>query len=65
MGHSAGAINIPISELGIRAPFDLDSSKQQQVDCSYFPKTLCDSALNTLRQAGFQAVGVNSGSVVQ
>jgi len=65
MGHLRQALSIPLEELLIRAPWELERSKLQVVDCSYFTKHRCNRSVNILVDAGFKAAALNAGSIVQ
>jgi rhodanese-related sulfurtransferase len=52
-GHLAGAINIPVDELTVRARMELDPKKPHVIDCTQEERPRCDRAVATLRRAGF------------
>lgn len=65
MGHVPGAVNIPMEELVVRAPWELDRGRVQVVDCSYFTKGRCDLAVNRLVDAGYRVAALNAGAVIR
>jgi phage shock protein E len=52
-GHLAGAINIPVDELTVRARMELDPKKPHVIDCTQEERPRCDRAVATLRRFGF------------
>ena len=52
-GHLAGAINIPVDELIVRARMEMDPQKALVIDCTQEERPRCDRAVATLRQIGF------------
>jgi rhodanese-related sulfurtransferase len=54
--HRRGALNIPLDELSVRAPEEMDFSKPAVIDCSWSDPRMCDSAAYQLGRAGFRRV---------
>jgi rhodanese-related sulfurtransferase len=61
IGHSEGAVNIPIVEFPVRAPFELDRTRLLVVDCSQVPTGRCDLAAKFISGAGFRAAELSEG----
>ncbi len=60
-GHLDGALNLPLGELRVRAPLELDRRALQLVDCSVLPDPVCSQAVEVLRSLNFEAAAVGSG----
>lgn len=61
--HKEGAINIPLLEFDIRAPFELDKATDQVIDCSQFSFEACASIIRRVQQRGFTAIPFAQGFV--
>jgi hypothetical protein len=59
--HNENAINIPLFEFDIRAPFELSGSALEVIDCSQFSSQTCASIVARVRQRGFEAVAFSNG----
>jgi hypothetical protein len=60
-----GNIIIPFIELSTRAPFELDRTSLQVIDCSDIPERECDAAVGLLTNLGFRTTAVGVGSLYQ
>lgn len=60
-GHSDNAVNIPGSELELRATFELDKTNTIFIDCSSLPSDVCKRYVGMLSTEGFAAKGVDAG----
>jgi len=58
-----GAIKIPLLELYLRAPFELDPGALQVVDCSMIADTECEAAAGDLGRLHFQVASIGQGTV--
>ncbi len=54
--HLPGAINLPLDELEIRGPIELDPYELIVLDCIEVPAPVCDMAARLLFSAGFHEV---------
>jgi len=59
--HPAGAINIPLRELGMRAGRELRRDALNVLDCSATADAVCSIVLEDLRKEGFRAAVVDFG----
>jgi hypothetical protein len=59
--HPAGAINIPLAELGMRAERDLRKDQFSVIDCSALPDVVCSLTVEQLRKRGFRAAAADFG----
>ena len=59
--HHEGAVNIPLPEFDIRAPFELSGSTLEVLDCSAFSSGGCAAILARVRSRGFAAVAFSEG----
>lgn len=53
--HLEGAINIPLAELSLRAPMELNEADLNVIDCSTELNPRCSLALRTLSDLGFRS----------
>ncbi|MDR3700404.1 MAG: rhodanese-like domain-containing protein [Candidatus Sulfopaludibacter sp.] len=61
--HEEAAVNIPLLEFEVRAPFELDRSATLVVDCSQFSSERCASVLGVVKRQGTIAVPFSEGLV--
>lgn len=54
-----GTINIPLVELQVRAPFELDRSEMQVIDCTHLMEVEAQLAADVLTKAGFRVAVMN------
>jgi hypothetical protein len=57
-----GVIVMPVLEIATRAPFELDKTKLQVVDCSNVSPPECQGAVARLRRLGFRVATEGDGS---
>lgn len=58
LGHHSLAVNIPIDELSLRAPVELDTERVAAVDCFEVPYIACSRAAKALTGLGFYRVAI-------
>lgn len=54
VAHKAGSLNLPITELAVRAGYELDKTKLCVLDCANLSGSACETALGVLRRAGLR-----------
>jgi rhodanese-related sulfurtransferase len=59
--HKKEAINIPLLEFAIRAPFELDRSDLQVVDCGQLSTSMCGAAASRIAKSGFKVAELSDG----
>jgi hypothetical protein len=63
VGESSDAtVHIPLAELALRAPYELDASNRQVVDCSNISAGECEVAAMRLKEQGFSVATLNAGT---
>lgn len=55
------SVNIPLDEIGTRAPIEFAESRLVVVDCTATPYSVCEVAYKKLKRIGFENVTVREG----
>jgi hypothetical protein len=59
--HKDQAVNIPLAEFDLRAPFELHDRALQVIDCSEFSSETCTLIVERVRHRGFKSVAFSEG----
>jgi hypothetical protein len=61
--HFAASLNIPLEELKVRAPLELDKKTTQIVDCAALTDRDCSRAVEELAELGYDVRPLDSGAI--